>query len=61
MTQANEEIIWTARFAARLVALRPEVPAAILAGVAAAEYQEAHHLDPEEAAQVYATDWASPE
>jgi len=61
MTQTNAEIIWTARFAARLVELRPEVPAAILASVAAVEYEEAHNLDPEEAAQVYATDWASPE
>ena len=61
MTRATEEIIWTARFAARLVELRPEVPAAILASVAAAEYEEAPNLEPEEAAQVYATDWASPE
>jgi hypothetical protein len=59
MTETNEEIVWTARFAARLIELRPEVPAAIVASVATAEYEEAGHRDPEEAAQVYATDWAA--
>jgi len=59
MTQTKEQIIWTARFAARLVELRPDVPAAIVASVASAEFEEAHDRDPENAAQIYATDWAA--
>ena len=58
MTQAKQEAIWTARFAARLNKLCPDVPAEIVASVATAEYGESPGRDPEEAAQTYAIDGA---
>jgi hypothetical protein len=61
MTPKHPKPIWLDRFAMHLGTLRPNLPPGIAAAVAEAEFDEACYLEPEEAAQIYATDWAAHE